>query len=83
MYQEKAEGLLQNLHVSEVVPVADAGVVLGGGQVVQEAAGGDAALRLASWRRAVGRRDLLPDLAQQRLAGVLQRPPCMHELHSR
>ena len=81
-YQEEAEGLLQNLHVCEVIPIADAGGGLGGGQGVQEAAGGDTALGLASWRCTVARRYLLPDLAQQRLAGVLQLLPCMHELHS-
>lgn len=57
--------LLKDLCVSEVVSIADADMMLCGGQVVQEAAGGHAALKLASWLGTICGRNLLPDLAQQ------------------
>ena len=44
--------LLKDLRVSEVISIADADVVLGSCQVVQEAARGDAPVTLASWRPA-------------------------------
>ena len=40
-------------------------MVLGSCQMVQEAAWGYTALKLASWLGAIGGRYLLPDLAQQ------------------
>ena len=72
--------LLKDLCVSKVIPVADADVMLGSCQMVQEAAWGHAPFKPSSWRSAVAGGHLLPDLAQQLRAYISQLPPGVHDL---
>ena len=78
--QFQAADLLDNFHVGEIIAIADAGVMLCCGKMMQEASRSHAALELASWRRAIRRCQLLPDLAQQPPAHLPQLPPGTHQL---
>lgn len=51
--QFQVADLLDNFHVGEIVSIADAGVMLCCGKMMQEASRSHAALELASWRRAI------------------------------